>query len=212
MSTIQIPFGFFSLVTFSSVLLLGLETAQAQEKKIIRPGASGQAAGQSAAAKPGVISPGVLVGDVLYLAGQGSRDPKTGQHPEGFEAQVKQAMENPGAVLKAADLDFSHVVNANVYLTDIKNFSRMNRLSEHFKPIRARPSRFRAAAIARRDHFHCVAKRRKDPPKVRTRTRRTQGHGRRGVLSFRSRQCHPKTGNWSRLIEAHETTGELRRS
>ena len=93
---------------------------------MIRPRPPGQPPSQSAPAKPGLISPGVMVGDVLFLAGQGSRDPKTGRHPETFEAQVTQALENLGAVLRAADLDFSHVVKANVYLTDIKNFSKMN--------------------------------------------------------------------------------------
>ncbi|MBI2947468.1 MAG: hypothetical protein HYY23_07470, partial [Verrucomicrobia bacterium] len=107
-------------------MLLALPHGQAQEKKVVRPQRAGQPPTQAAPARPGLISPGVLVGDVLFQAGQGSRDPRTGQHPDGFEAQVKQAMENLGAVLKAADLDFSHVVKANVYLTDIKNFSKMN--------------------------------------------------------------------------------------
>lgn len=106
--------------------LLALAAGPPSEKKIIRPQRPGQPAGQPSPAKPGVLSPGVMTGDTLYLAGQGSRDPKTGQHPEGFEAQVKQAMDNLGAVLKAADLDFSHVVSANVYLTDIGNFAKMN--------------------------------------------------------------------------------------
>ena len=118
---------FLSSMTLSSFLFVEIEAhAQAQEKKVIRPQSAGQPANPTTPSRPGVISPGVSVGDMLFLAGQGSRDPKTGQHPEEFEAQVKQAMENLGAVLKAADLDFSHVVKANVYLTDIKNFSRMN--------------------------------------------------------------------------------------
>ena len=75
-----------------------------------------------------------MVGDSLYCAGAGSRDPKTGEHPEGFEAQVKQSMENLGAVLKAAGLGFSDVVNSNVYLTDIKNFQAMNKVYKTYFP------------------------------------------------------------------------------
>ena len=75
-----------------------------------------------------------MTGDSLYCAGAGSRDPKTGEHPEGFEAQVKQSMENLGAVLKAAGLDFSDVVNSNVYLTDIKNFQAMNKVYKTYFP------------------------------------------------------------------------------
>ena len=115
-----------SSVALLASLLITLAAGQPVEKKVIRPASSGQSASQTAGARPPILSPGVMVGDTLYLAGQGSRDPKTGQHPEGFEAQVKQVMENLGAVLKAANLDFSHVVAANVYLTDIKNFARMN--------------------------------------------------------------------------------------
>ena len=114
------------MITLPLSLLVSSSNAPAQEKKVIRPQTSGQPSNQTAPARPSLISPGVAVGDMLFLAGQGSRDPKTGQHPEEFEAQVKQAMENLGAVLKAADLDFSHVVKANVYLTDIKDFSKMN--------------------------------------------------------------------------------------
>ncbi|MBM3833049.1 MAG: hypothetical protein FJ403_07210 [Verrucomicrobia bacterium] len=122
----QPPRWFHFRITISALLLVSSLCVQSQEKKIIRPTLSGQTANGSSPARPNLLSPGVLVGDTLFLAGQGSRDPRTGQHPEGFEAQVKQALENLGAVLKAAELDFSHVVKANVYLTDINNFARMN--------------------------------------------------------------------------------------
>ena len=124
----QIPAGFFSLILLSSFLFIGPANGRGQERKVIRPPSPGQPSSQSALARPDSLSPGVLVGDLLFLAGQGSRDPKTGLYPEDFETQVKQAMENLGAVLKAAGLDFSHVVNANVYLIEIKNFSRMNQV------------------------------------------------------------------------------------
>jgi len=121
----------FSLIVLL-LSMIGLAVGQSPQKKIIRPQPAGQPTTQSAPARPSILSPGVSVGDILYLAGQGSRDPKTGQHPETFEAQVKQAMENLGAVLKAADMDFSNVVKANVYLTDISNFSRMNQVYRSF--------------------------------------------------------------------------------
>jgi reactive intermediate/imine deaminase len=113
---------YFSLIALFSFLVLAPVGMGGEGRKVIRP----PSPGQLSPAGPGLLSPGIIVGDTLFLAGQGSRDPKTGRHPEGFEAQVKQALDNLGAVLKAADLDFSHVAKANVYLTDIKNFSRMN--------------------------------------------------------------------------------------
>ena len=67
------------------------------------------------------------MGDLFYLFGQGSRHYKTKGFPQGeFEAHVKQSMDNLGALLKAASMDFSHVVKTNIYLTDMSNFSRMN--------------------------------------------------------------------------------------
>jgi reactive intermediate/imine deaminase len=87
------------------------------------------AAPPTAAAAPQarkVIAGSMLVGDTLFVAGQTGADPKTGKLPEGFEAQVKAALDNAGRVLKAARLDFSHVVKTNLYLTDIKSFEAMN--------------------------------------------------------------------------------------
>jgi len=102
---------------------------------VIQPASSKESPKQSSAPKlGGILSPGILTGDTLYCAGQGSRDPKTGEHPEGFEAQVKQSLENLGAVLKSAGLDFSDVVNSNVYLTDIKNFAAMNKVYKTYFP------------------------------------------------------------------------------
>ncbi len=99
------------------------------DRKVIRPTQAGEPPAQSSAPRlGGILSPGILTGDTLYCAGAGSRDPKTGEHPEGFEAQVKQSLENLGAVLKSAGLDFSDVVNSNVYITDIKNFQVMNKV------------------------------------------------------------------------------------
>lgn len=74
-------------------------------------------------------SPGVMAGETLYLSGQGSFDPKTSRLVEGpIEVHVKQTLENLGAVLRGAGLDYSNVVKANVYLTDMSHFERMNQV------------------------------------------------------------------------------------
>ena len=107
----------------------------AVERKVVQPTRPDEPPSQSSAPRlGGILSPGILVADALYCAGQGSRNPKTGEHPEGFDAQVKQSLENLGAVLKAAGLDFSDVVNSNVYLTDIKNFQAMNKVYKTYFP------------------------------------------------------------------------------
>ena len=70
----------------------------------------------------------------VYISGKGSRDPQTGKHPEGFEAQVRQALDSCAISLKEAGLSFGDVVNSNVYLTDIKNFQAMNKVYKTYFP------------------------------------------------------------------------------
>ncbi|MGH9338863.1 MAG: RidA family protein [Acidobacteriota bacterium] len=74
-----------------------------------------------------VFSPGILVGDTLYLSGQGSRHYLTKELPEGgIDAHVKQSLENLEAVLKQAGMDLSSVVKSHVYLTDMGQYDSMN--------------------------------------------------------------------------------------
>ncbi len=124
------------LFLFLGILgMFQIVSTSALDRKVIQPPSAKEPPKQGSAPRlSGVLSPGILVGDTLYCAGQGSRDPKTGEHPDGFEAQVKQSLENLGAVLKSAGMDFSNVVNSNVYLTDIKNFQTMNKVYKSYFP------------------------------------------------------------------------------
>src|SRR5438105_2384565 len=102
------------------ILLLALSaaaTATAGEKKVIQPK-------DFATGRP--FSPGILADGTLYVAGQTGTDLKTGKLPDDFESEVKQALENAGAVLKEAGMDFGNVVAVQVYLTDMDLFPRMN--------------------------------------------------------------------------------------
>lgn len=73
----------------------------------------------------GPYSPGIDVGDTVYLAGQiGMAGGKIVDG--GVEAQTHQLMKNAEAVLKNAGLDFGNVVKTTVFLTDINDFQAMN--------------------------------------------------------------------------------------
>jgi 2-iminobutanoate/2-iminopropanoate deaminase len=72
------------------------------------------------------FSPGIQVGDTLYVSGQIGVDPKTGKVPERFEDEIKQCLENIGGVLHAGGMDYSNVVSVQVYLTDMDLFQRFN--------------------------------------------------------------------------------------
>ncbi len=66
-------------------------------------------------------------GRMVFLSGQIALDPKTGQMVEGdAAAQTVRVMENLGAVLAAAGLDFSHVVRCTIYCTDLGDFAKIN--------------------------------------------------------------------------------------
>ena len=75
----------------------------------------------------GPYSPGVQVGEFLFLSGQIGLNPETGKLVEGgIKEQTKQALDNLGAVLKEAGMDYENVVRATVYLSDMNNFQSMN--------------------------------------------------------------------------------------
>ncbi len=88
----------------------------AGDKKVVRPPGAEPSASWSH---------GILVGDTLYVSGMGGED-AAGKIPGNFEAEVKQALDNIGAVLKAAGMSPDDVVSVQVYLTDASTFERMN--------------------------------------------------------------------------------------
>ena len=75
----------------------------------------------------GPYSQAIKAGNLIFTSGQVSLDPATGEIvPGDFNAQARRAFDNLRAVLTAAGTDFSHVVKATVYLTDMANFQALN--------------------------------------------------------------------------------------
>lgn len=86
-------------------------------------------------AKPvGPYTPGVDLGNLVFLAGQIGIDPATGKMVEGVEAQTRQVMKNAEAILKNAGLGFQDVVKTTVFLADIGDFQAMNGVYAGFFP------------------------------------------------------------------------------
>jgi reactive intermediate/imine deaminase len=73
----------------------------------------------------GPYSPGISVGDYLYVSGQGAKGPD-GSMPDTFAGQVRQTLENVKAVVEAAGLTMDHIVYMQVYLEDMQKFDQMN--------------------------------------------------------------------------------------
>jgi 2-iminobutanoate/2-iminopropanoate deaminase len=82
------------------------------------------------APKPvGPYSQAIFKNNVLYVAGQVGLDPKTSKLVgDSVNVQTKQAIENIKTIVEGAGLKLSDVVQTTVFLTDIKDFEKMNRV------------------------------------------------------------------------------------
>lgn len=70
--------------------------------------------------KKGHYSPGVLVGNTLYISGQLPIDPATEKLAEGgIREQTRAALENVARVLDAAELKKENVALCRVYIPDV---------------------------------------------------------------------------------------------
>jgi 2-iminobutanoate/2-iminopropanoate deaminase len=87
----------------------------------------GLSAPVAAAAKP--YSPAVRKGNTVYVAGQTPNDQKTGEIVGvTIEEQTKQVIQNIEAILTKEGMTLSNVVSTTVYLSDLNNLKRMNRV------------------------------------------------------------------------------------
>jgi 2-iminobutanoate/2-iminopropanoate deaminase len=95
---------------------------------------------------PGTVAVGpyshaVDAGELVFLSGQTAIDPQTGRIVEGdIGKQTELCFKNLFAVLDAAGLGADDVIEVNVFLTDVKNFTAMNQVYERQfkKPYPAR--------------------------------------------------------------------------
>jgi 2-iminobutanoate/2-iminopropanoate deaminase len=74
----------------------------------------------------GPYSPGMIVGNLVFVSGQAGRDPSTGSLAPDVETQTAQALRNVEAILQAAGSGLSHVLRCGVFLVDMKEFPKMN--------------------------------------------------------------------------------------
>ena len=96
----------------------------------------------SNAPKPvGAYSPGILIGNTLFVSGQVPLDPTTGiLIDKDIEKQATLVMNNIFAILQEAGMDWSNVVKASIFLSDMNNFGKVNEIYGSFfiEPFPAR--------------------------------------------------------------------------
>jgi 2-iminobutanoate/2-iminopropanoate deaminase len=88
----------------------------------------------------GPYSPGIAVGNLVFVSGQAGRDPNTGNIPADVEGQTEQALKNIEAILVEAGSSLAHVVRCGVFLVDMQEFQKMNgvysRMFDSHRPAR----------------------------------------------------------------------------
>ena len=90
---------------------------------------------EQAPAAIGPYSQGISNGNLIFTAGQIPVDPATGKMIEGsFEDQVHRVLRNLEAILTAAGTSLDRVVKFTVFVTDLANFSTLNKVfAENFQ-------------------------------------------------------------------------------
>ncbi|HJM81214.1 MAG TPA: Rid family detoxifying hydrolase [Candidatus Poseidoniia archaeon] len=80
------------------------------------------------AAKPvGAYVHAKEAGNLVFLSGVGPRHPETDEIPDGIEAQTHATFSNVTAILEAAGLNMSNVIDIMVFLTNMeRDFKKFN--------------------------------------------------------------------------------------
>lgn len=93
---------------------------------------------------PAAVGPyvqAIQAGNILSASGQLGIDPATGKMPECVVMQAKQSLANVAAILEKAGYTKEDVIKTTVYLTDIKDFAKVNEVYAEFfgdwKPARS---------------------------------------------------------------------------
>lgn len=77
----------------------------------------------------GPYSQAVRMGDFLFCSGQISIDPKTQEVFTGdIRKQTEMVLSNIEAVLKASDMNFSHIIKTTIFLTSMSDFATVNEI------------------------------------------------------------------------------------
>jgi len=90
----------------------------------------------------GPYNQAVLNGTMLFTSGQIAIDPYTGELvKDDIKKETKQVMENMRAVLAEAQMDFSNVLKSSIFISDMKNFSKINEVYGSYFDAATAPAR-----------------------------------------------------------------------
>ncbi len=82
----------------------------------------------------GAYSQAIRLGDLVWTAGFGPQDPRTGEVPESVADQTRQVLRNVEATLAAAGLGLRDVVKTTVHLADLADWAEFDAAYGEFFP------------------------------------------------------------------------------
>ena len=87
----------------------------------------------------GPYSQAVLHGNTLYVSGQIGIDPESGNLVQkDVDSETRRVMKNLEAVLSEAGMNFSNVVKCTIFLKDMEDFKKINKIyGSYFDPVTA---------------------------------------------------------------------------
>jgi 2-iminobutanoate/2-iminopropanoate deaminase len=80
------------------------------------------------------LSPAIRAGDYLFVSGQVGVNPSTRETMEGIEEQTRQCLDNIKRILTAGGTSLDKVVKVTVFMTNIKDFAKMNDVYRTYFP------------------------------------------------------------------------------
>jgi len=81
----------------------------------------------------GPYSHAVKVGNTLYVSGQVAKDAETGEMVQhDIKAETEKVMQNVGAILKTAEMDYADIVKTTIFCTDLNDFAAINEVYGSF--------------------------------------------------------------------------------
>jgi len=88
----------------------------------------------------GTYSPGIVIGDLLFLSGQGPFDILGTRVGETFADQVRKTFQNLESLAEVAGTNLGNTIRYGVYLRSFDNFAEFNEIALDYlsKPFPAR--------------------------------------------------------------------------
>src|ERR1700746_34911 len=97
-------------------------------------------------------SPGIRVGDYIFLSGMGPVDPVSGGRNLGpIAEQIRQTLRNMAPMLESAGSGLDHIVKMTVVLANAGDYDEMNKVWREFFPVDP-PARTSCALQLRNDN------------------------------------------------------------